>query len=107
MKIPIIELLLLVTILSAILFAIVRLRKSRQINMLNSALTVEELELLAKRAALAHTVTSKKNLLNWPLKRVNDNYGFILSLYKDLNDDIHQKRAVTPAAEWVLDNFYV
>ncbi|MBC7958418.1 MAG: glycosyl transferase, partial [Vallitaleaceae bacterium] len=74
---------------------------------LNSALTVEELELLAKRAALAHTVTSKKNLLNWPLKRVNENYGFILSLYKDLNDDIHQKRAVTPAAEWVLDNFYV
>jgi len=70
-------------------------------------LTVEELEQHAKRSALMHTVTSKKNRPYWPMRRINDNYSFILSLYKNLNEDIQHKRAVPPAAEWVLDNFYV
>lgn len=75
--------------------------------MLFATLTVEELEIHAKRAALTHTVTFKKNILNWPLTRVNDNYSYIKALYKDLNEDISHKRAVPPAAEWILDNYYV
>ena len=63
--------------------------------MLNATLTVEELEEHAKRAALTHTVTLKRNILNWPLTRVNENYGFIKSLYKDLNEDIRQKKSST------------
>jgi len=107
MKYPLIEILLLITLLGLILSAVMRLRKNRQINVLNAVLTVEELEQHAKRTALAHTVTSKKNRLYWPMRRINDNYSFILSLYKNLNDDVQHKRAVPPAAEWVLDNFYV
>lgn len=107
MKYPLIEAILLISVLGAMLFALLRLRKNRKINMLNAALTVEELEEHAKRVALTHTVTLKKNILNWPLPRVNDNYGFIKSLYKDLNDDIRQKKVVPPAAEWILDNYYV
>lgn len=107
MKYPLIEITLLISFLGLILFALFRLRKNRKINMLNATLTVEELEEHAKRAALTHTVILRKNILNWPLTRVNDNYGFIKSLYKDLNDDIRQKRAVPPAAEWILDNYYV
>ncbi len=75
--------------------------------MLNATLTVEELEQHAKRAALKHTVTFKRSRLNWPLTRVNENYGFIKALYKDLNDDMRQRRAVPAAAEWILDNYYV
>ncbi len=107
MQYPLIEITLLISFLGLILFAYFRLRRNRKINMLNATLTVEELEQHAKRAALTHTVTFKKNILNWPLTRVNDNYGFIKSLYKDLNDDMRQKKAVPPAAEWILDNYYV
>ncbi len=107
MKYPLIEIILLISILGLIVYTIFRFRKNRKINMLNATLSVEELELHAKRAALTHTVTFKKNILSWPLTRVNENYGFIKSLYKDLNDDIRQKRAVPPAAEWILDNYYV
>src|SRR5665647_3277966 len=38
---------------------------------------------------------------------IRDSYSFILSVYKGLNNDVMQKRSVPPAAEWLLDNFYV
>ena len=107
MKLPLFEFAMLIFTLLLIAFAVIRIRKGRRINMLNASLTVEELEVHAKRAALTHTVTSRKNTRNWPINRVNDNYDFIKSLYKDLNDDIRHKRAVPPAAEWILDNYYV
>ena len=84
MKLPLFEFAMLIFTLLLIAFAVIRLRKSRRINMLNASLTVEELEVHAKRAALTHTVTSRKNTRNWPINRVNDNYDFIKSLYKDL-----------------------
>ncbi|MDO9592623.1 MAG: hypothetical protein Q7I98_05440, partial [Erysipelotrichaceae bacterium] len=88
-------------------FVATRIRKRRNSKIQNASLTVEELEDHAKRMALGHSVSSKGNILNWPMTRMNDNYGFILSVYKNLNEDILQKRSVPPAAEWLLDNFYV
>ncbi len=96
--------LLLVLLLWFVLF---RVRKNRNLNILDASLTVEELENHARKLALEHSVSSKRNILNWPLSRMNDNYNFILQVYRDLNDDIMHKRAVPPAAEWLLDNFYV
>jgi cyclic beta-1,2-glucan synthetase len=96
--------LLLVLLLRLVLH---RVRKNRNINIRDASLTVEELEDHARRTALEHYVSSKRNMLNWPLSRMNDNYSFILLVYKGLNDDIMQKRTVPPAAEWLLDNFYV
>lgn len=104
---PIFELTILVFALILIAFAIIKIRKSRKINMLNTSLTVEELELHAKRAAISHAVISQKNTWNWPINRVNDNYDFIKTLYNDLNEDIRHKRSVPAAAEWILDNYYV
>jgi len=88
-------------------YVISRVRRNRDRTIRNASLTVEELESHAKKTAIEHTVSSKKNRLNWPMVRMNDNYGYILSVYKKLNDDLNQKRSVPPAAEWLLDNFYV
>ncbi len=107
MKYPIIEVTMLISILGLILLTILRIGKYRRVNMMNATLTVEELELHAKRSALTHAVTVQKNIRSWPLNRINDNYAFIKALYKDLNDEIRQKRAVPPAAEWILDNYYI
>ena len=88
-------------------FVLHRVRKNRNISIRDASLTVEELEDHARRTALEHYVSSKRNILNWPLSRMNDNYSYILFVYKGLNDDAMQKRTVPPAAEWLLDNFYV
>lgn len=95
-------------ILMAVLlwFALARLRRHKNITIRNASLTVEELEDHARRMAIEHAVSSKINILNWPLSRMNESYGYILSVYKSLNEDIINKRAVPPAAEWLLDNFY-
>lgn len=88
-------------------YVIKRVRRNRDSTIRNASLTVEELENHAKKTAIEHAVSSKKNILNWPMVRMNDNYSYILAVYKKLNDDLNQNRSVPPAAEWLLDNFYI
>ena len=83
------------------------LRKTHKLNMRDASLTSEELDDHAKRIALEHSISRKKSLLNWPVPRLNDNYDFILSVYKGLNEDIQKKRPIHASAEWLLDNFYI
>lgn len=82
-------------------------RNSRKLNLRDASLTSEELEEHARENAREHAVSRKRNVLNWPVPRMNNNYEFILSLYKRLNEDVQRKKAVPPAAEWLLDNFYI
>ena len=84
-----------------------RSRYNRKLNMRDASLTIEELEGHARENAQEHLVTKKKNALNWPLPRMNNNYDFIHAAYKRLNEDIQEKSIVLPAAEWLLDNFYI
>jgi cellobiose phosphorylase len=44
---------------------------------------------------------------NWPLPRMNDNYDYIFSVYKELNECLRKKYAIPSVAEWLLDNFYI
>ena len=82
-------------------------RKRKILHIRNASLTVEELESHARRMAIDHAITLKKSSLNWPIKRLNENYGMILNLYKELNEDTLLKKGVPPSAEWLLDNFYI
>jgi len=84
-----------------------RLRNDGKLNMRDASLSSEELEDHAKEVAIEHSVTNRQNFLNWPVPRMNDNYDFILSVYKGLNEDIRKKYTVPSSAEWLLDNFYV
>src|SRR5665648_846122 len=87
--------------------ALRRMQKNRNINIREASLTVEELEKHARNIALEHSVSSKKNILHWPLTRMNDSYSFIRQVYEELNTDIMNKRALPATAEWILDNYYV
>ena len=82
-------------------------RKERNINMRDALLSAEELEGHAKKTAIEHSVSKRQILLNWPIPRMNENYDYILSIYKELNEDVKRKYSVHPAAEWLLDNFYI
>ncbi len=82
-------------------------RNSRKFNTHYVSLSAEELEEHAKKIAIEHTVTKKRNTLNWPVPRMNDNFGFISSVYRGLNEDVSRKKTVPSSAEWLLDNFYI
>lgn len=98
---------LVVLFISLSWFVIANIRKNRAVYYRDASLTVEELEDHARKMSLEHSVSPRGNTINWPMNRMNDNYNYILDVYKELNDDAMQKRTVPPAAEWLLDNFYV
>jgi len=75
---------------------LIRLRKIHKLNIRDASLTSEELDDYAKKIALEHSVSMKKSILNWPVPRMNDNYDFILSVYKGLNDDIKKSALSMP-----------
>ncbi len=88
-------------------FIVFKSKRTRILKIRNDSLTCEELELHAKKTAIEHSVSRKQNLSGWPLPRMNDNYSYISSVYKDLNEDVRRKHSLAPAAEWLLDNFYI
>ncbi|NLD45998.1 MAG: glycosyl transferase, partial [Clostridiaceae bacterium] len=85
----------------------VRSRDNRFLMIRGATLTNDELEAHAREIAYDHVVSKKTNLFNWPVPRMNENYRFIASVYKYLNEDVQKGIAATPAAEWLLDNFYI
>ncbi len=95
---------LIVALITVILFQ--RQKNNKVIKTNDASLTCEELEVHAKKVAVEHSI-GKKNPVKWPVPRMMDNYGFIHSVYKSLNEDIQKKRAIPPASEWLLDNFYI
>ncbi len=85
-------------------------KKSRgkyTIKVRDASLTCEELEEHAKKIAIDHTISRKNRLYYWPVSQMNENYDYISSIYRELNDDVSKKYTIPPAAEWLLDNFYI
>lgn len=88
-------------------YILLRFEKKRNINVRDASLTVEQLEEHVRMVALEHNIYLKSNILNRPLIRMNENYNFILQVYKSLNEDVMRQKTVPAAAEWLLDNFYI
>ncbi len=84
-----------------------RFRQLHIIKMNDTSLTCEELEEHARKIAIDHTVSKNIRYNNWPVLNMNEDYDFIRSVYKELNNAASIKNAVPPAAEWLLDNFYI
>src|SRR5262245_23764434 len=71
-------------------------------------LSVERLEERAKALAARFTVDPRPR--RGPLsvfRRLDDNARVLSEAYRTLADDVHQGTFVTPAAEWLLDNFHL
>ncbi len=68
----------------------------------------ERLEHHALSLAAAQTVAARGVLRVRPLTaRVKDNAGFLLDAYRSCARTLHAGRAISPAAEWLLDNFHL
>jgi cellobiose phosphorylase len=66
----------------------------------------DQLERFAKDLAGKHAL-SKKPSKDHLLRRLEENETLLQEVRKLLNDSIKRKYAVTPAGEWLIDNFYL
>jgi len=57
--------------------------RQRQLKVQDASLTFDELEAYAKEIAIEHSVSGKKSMFSWPIPRMNDNYRYIMSVYKE------------------------
>ena len=70
--------------------------------------SIERLEQHAESLAAAQTLAPKKTRGRRLLPRVKDNAGRAARVgYRDIAQAIHEERVITPAAEWLVDNFHI
>ena len=79
--------------------------KKQEVN--NSLLGPEDIERRARDIARCHVIWQNKRFPSWLITRMGSNYKFILEVYKSVNQETGDGEAVSPAAEWLLDNFYI
>ncbi|KAB3534392.1 glycosyl transferase [Alkaliphilus pronyensis] len=79
--------------------------KDQIICMKDVLLNKEELEKHGKEIAKLHTITRGKKSSRL-LKRIEYNFKTIAAVYLELNKKSKVKKELSPASEWLLDNFY-
>ncbi len=82
-------------------------RKHRNVWLKDAILAPEDLDRHAAELARNHPVRKSAKSLQWLLRRINSNYGFITEAYMELNRTAGGMYPGTPAVEWLLDNFYI
>src|SRR5688500_4427590 len=68
--------------------------------------SVERLEQYARTLATEHRTVTKKGRAQL-LPRLEDNGRKLVSAYRTLVEAIRNGRAISPAAEWLVDNFHI
>ena len=68
--------------------------------------TKDRLEAHAVTIAKRHEIFFDKNAEHL-LKRLADNENYLLEVYELLSGTLKQNNTISPAAEWMLDNFYL
>ena len=69
--------------------------------------SVERLEEHARSLAAAQPVTPKAAKGNTLAGRLADNEAVLLDAYRTIAKAISEEQAITPAAEWLLDNYHL
>jgi cyclic beta-1,2-glucan synthetase len=69
--------------------------------------SIERLEQHAESLALAQHITTWRMAGSGLAKRLRDNGRVLDESYSAIAKAVREQRAITPAAEWLIDNFYV
>ena len=70
-------------------------------------LSPEQLQQHGIRVAENHRLSPREKTAVSLKGRLRKNYNEIFNVYKNLNQDIKEDIYLTPACEWLLDNFYI
>jgi cyclic beta-1,2-glucan synthetase len=68
---------------------------------------IERLEQHAESLAAAHRTAGKPPRGRNLLPRVRENAHVLLAAYRNIAETVLAKHEITPAAEWILDNFHI
>jgi cyclic beta-1,2-glucan synthetase len=68
--------------------------------------SLEQMETYAKTLAATHQITEERTPEQL-LKRLADNEEILLEVYALLTESAKENSRITPAGEWLLDNFYL
>src|SRR5882672_3641672 len=69
--------------------------------------SVERLEQYAAELAAEHRVSSKKKHAQLLFPRLEEIGRKLVAVYRTLAEAIREEYAVSPAAEWLVDNFHI
>ncbi len=69
--------------------------------------SAEKLEQFAIELAKEHQAVDQPKRYKFLRPRLKDNGDVLLSAYYSLTNTIREERAVSPAAEWLVDNFHI
>ena len=69
--------------------------------------SIERLEQHAESLATAQRIASKPGTRRELARRLRDNGRVLLEVYRSIGEAIRNEHLITPAAEWLVDNFHV
>jgi cyclic beta-1,2-glucan synthetase len=69
--------------------------------------SVERLEHYAASLAAEHKISEKTRRVNLLLPRLEENGRKLLAAYRALAESIREEHVISPAAEWLVDNFHI
>ena len=69
--------------------------------------SIERLEQHAESLAVAQRITTTPGTGRELTTRLHDNGRFLLKAYHGIAEALREERAITPAAEWLVDNFHI
>jgi hypothetical protein len=69
--------------------------------------SIERLEQHAESLAVAQRVTPRAGTRRPLASRLNDNGRVLLAAYRTIAAAVREERVITPAAEWLVDNFHM
>src|ERR1051325_6217993 len=69
--------------------------------------SIDRLEQYAAALATAHEIASKPRRVNLLLPRLEENSARLIEAYQALAESIRREHVISPAAEWLVDNFYI
>src|SRR5947209_8737486 len=69
--------------------------------------SIERLEQFAETLAAEHKVTTEPEKGRLLLSRLEENGRKLIAAYRSLADAIKNERTISPAAEWLVDNFHI
>ncbi len=98
---------LLIIIIVLLVSALVKRETEHEIGVKASIMAPEELRKHASELARNHPVGKSSKSLHWLIRRLNEDYTLILKVNKALSADAKELFPTAPAAEWLLDNFYI
>src|SRR5436189_2956822 len=69
--------------------------------------SIERREQYAAALAAEHKIADRPQRVNLLLPRVEENSRKLIGAYKELAESIRQEHVISPAAEWLVDNFHI